>query len=283
MRTWYIEDAGGGCQAFSEVLVLVSEEPQEIYTVEVPITWDEKIGLEEVACRLVLDMMEKAGVTKEDQVLVCSGNIFHTLHQWLEQEGYNWDTAKMDGLAHNVAEETFYQQLVKAGVPPEYKLEGRDYRSFYHDVETWVREQQNGAKYVKDREARQKPAEQRYKLKSTFSKTRKCRSCGKIINAYSPLVEHRFREKGKRHRQYFHPECSPIEPLNGKLEYATATIDGSKIQGLLLPFKSIAATPCPICGEEIKPGDKTFYGYLDNVLVFGHMGCFELDIRELGE
>ncbi|MEG6616528.1 hypothetical protein V6C27_08870 [Peptococcaceae bacterium 1198_IL3148] len=275
MRTWYIEDAGGGCQAFSEVLVLVSEEPQEIYTVEVPITWDEKIGLEEVACKLVIDMMKKAGVTKEDQVLVCSGNVFHTLHQWLEQEGYNWSTSKMDGLAHNVAENAFYQQLIKAGVPPEFKLEGRDYRSFYHNVETWVKEQSDGTKYLKDREARQKPAEQRYKLKSTFSKSRKCRGCGGIIKAYSPLVEHRFREQGKRHRHYYHPECSPVEPLKCNLEYATATMDGNQVQGLLLPFKS-EASPCPVCGQPIKPGEKIFYGYLDEQLVYGHIGCFEL-------
>lgn len=278
MRTWYIEDAGGGCQAFSEVLVLVSEEPREIHTAEVPITWDEQIGLEEVACRLVIDMMEKAGVTKEDQVLVCSGNIFHTLHQWLEQEGYNWSTAKMEGLAHDAAEDAFYQQLVKAGVPVEFKLEGRDYRGFYHNVETWVREHPNGSKYLKDREARRKPAEQRFKLKSTFSKSRKCRSCGGIIKAYSPLVEHRFREKGKRHRHYYHPECTPVEPLNNDLEKAIATIGDQKVPGLILPFKSEPA-PCPLCGEDIKAGERVFYGYLNGVLIYGHLDCFELELE----
>ena len=271
MRTWYIEDAGGGCRAFSEVLVLVSENPREIHTVKLPLTWNENIGLEEMACRLVIDMLEKAGVSKDDRLLVCSGNIFHTLHQWLSSEGYNWNTAKMDGLAHDAAEEAFYRQLVEAGVPKEYKLNERDYRSFYRLVEDWVKQQPDPSKYWKNRSVRRKPAEARYKLKSTFARPRRCRKCRQTIKPFSPLVEHTVRSGGKKHRIYYHPECSPVTPLKGKLNYAAAKLNGSEINGLILPNKN--EVPCPICGQPIAPGEPTFYGYCGERLIFGHQKC----------
>lgn len=274
MRTWYIEDAGGGCRAFSEVLVLVSEKPQKIYTARMPLTWKEEISMEEIACRLVINMMKKAGVTKNDRVLVCPGNIFHTLHQWLENNGYNWSTAKMDGLAHDAAEEAFYQQLVESGVPGEYKLQGRDYRTFYRQVEEWVKQQPDPSKYWKDREARKKPAEARYRLKNTFGRPRKCRKCGKKIKPYSPMVEHRVRKNGRKYRRYFHPRCSPVEPMKGKLDYAVVKFDDKTITGLVLPCGE--ETTCSLCGEPIKPGNKTFYGYMGEKLVYGHMDCFEI-------
>lgn len=273
MRTWYIEDAGGGCQAFSEVLVLVSEEPREVYTAKLPITWDEEVGMEEMACRLVIELMEQAGVTKTDRVLVCSGNIFHTLHQWLEKEGYNWEAAKMDGLAHQSAEDAFHLQLVEAGVPKIFRLEERDYRTFYRQVEKWVREQPHPNMYWKDRDARQKPAEARYRLRNTFSRPRRCRKCKKPVRPYSPLVEHRVRQKGKKYRHYYHPQCSPVEPLKGRLVFATASFEGNQVEGLILPLRE--ETPCPVCGNSMAAGERIFYGYLDNTLVFGHRDCLK--------
>ncbi|MTI80226.1 MAG: hypothetical protein FH758_04960 [Firmicutes bacterium] len=271
MRTWYIEDAGGGCQAFSEVLVLVSEEPREIYSARLPLTWQEEVGMEEMACRLVIDMMDKAGVAKSDKLLVCSGNIFHTLHQWLEDNGYNWDTEKMDGLAHDTAEDAFHRQLVEAGVPKEYKLEGRDYRNFYRQVEKWVKKQTEPSQYWKDRGARRKPAEARYRLRSTFTRSRKCRKCNKKILPFSPVVENRVRKNGKKYRYFFHPHCSPVEPMKGKLNYATVSWDGCEVEGIILPCKQ--EVTCPICREIIKIGKPIFYGYLDDKLVYGHAKC----------
>lgn len=272
MRTWYIEDAGGGCRAFYEVLVLVSEKPREIHCAKVPITWNEKISLEEMAAQLVIDMMKKAGVTKTDRVLVCSGNIFHTLHQWLEEENYNWSTAKMDGLAHQAAEDAFYYQLVKLGVPKEYRLKGRDYCTFYRNIENWVKKQPNQQRYWKDREVRYKPAKQRYRWKNTFASMRLCLHCKKPILPYSLLVEHRFRHQGKRYRHYYHPECTPVTPLTGKLEYVKGNINGQEIRGLILPFQQPTA-PCPICSRPLLTGKPTFYGYAGKKLVYGHTHC----------
>ncbi|WP_031518026.1 hypothetical protein [Desulfofalx alkaliphila] len=271
MRTWYIEDAGGGCRAFSEVLVLVSEEPQEVYSVKLPLTWNEDIGMSEMACRLMIGLMKKAGVSKSDRVLVCSGNIFHTLHQWLEKEGYNWETAKMDGIAHHSAEEAFYKQLVEAGVPANFKLEDRDYRTFYRQVEKWVKSQPDPARYWKDREARMAPAKTRYRLRNTFARPRKCHKCKGKILPYSPMVEYRLRHKGKKTRHYFHPACSPMEPYKGKLDYATVKVDGQEVEGIILPCKE--ESPCPVCGRPIKAGERAFYGYLGDILVFGHLPC----------
>lgn len=135
-----------------------------------------------------------------------------------------------------------------------------------------MREQPNGDCYWKDREVRRKPAELRFKLKNTYAQKRFCRSCRRIILPYSPVVEHRFRDQGKRYRHYYHPHCSPFIPLAGQLDYATGWLKGHSIDGLIIPFAGENA-PCPLCGQPLMAGQPTFYGYTNNQLVYGHPQC----------
>ncbi|RYD06275.1 hypothetical protein N752_05125 [Desulforamulus aquiferis] len=114
-ETWYVEDAGGGCRAFGEVVVLVCEETREIYSARIPVTWTNKMGWEELVCQLMLGLMKEAQATSEDKYLVCSGNIFNVYHNWLKEHNYNWETHKMDGLAHEAAEGEFHRMVVEAG------------------------------------------------------------------------------------------------------------------------------------------------------------------------
>lgn len=272
MRTWFIEDAGGGCRAFSEVVVLVSEKPRETYTAKIPLTWSGGESLEEIVCRTVVGMMEKAGVTTDDQVLVCSGNIFHGLHAWLKENGYNWEFARMEGLAHDHAENEFNRQIVQAGFPPHIKLMDRNYRDFYRLVEKWVLEKESRHCYMKDRSVRQKPVEARYVLKGNNARTLRCSGCQKKILPYTPVVEFKLRQTGKRIRKNYHPECSPVTPFKNKLKRARAEIDGTVIEGLLAPCRK--ETVCPVCNGEVTTGEQIFYGYRDNRLISGHLNCF---------
>lgn len=272
MKTWFIEDAGGGCRAFSEVVVLVSERPKETYTAKIPLTWSGGESLEEVVCKKIVDLMDKAGVTKEDKVLVCSGNIFHGLHAWLKENEYNWEFAKMEGLAHNIAEEEFNKQIVKAGFPSHIKLLDRNYRDFYRLVEKWVMEQKAGQRYMKDRLVRQKPVETRYILKANHARTLRCSGCQKKILPYTPVVEFKVRQDGKRIKKNYHPDCSPVTPFKNKLKKMTGKINATAIEGLVAPCRKEAV--CPVCNGQLTPGEEAFYGYLDTKLLTGHKNCF---------
>lgn len=273
LKTWYVEDAGGGCRAFGEVLVLVCEETGEIYSAIVPVTWSNKMGWEELVCQLMIELMDQRKATVHDKYLVCSGNIFHTYHKWLTDHGYSWEPHKMDGLAHEAAEGEFHRMVVEAGFPKDIKLEERDYRSYYTRIEKWVAgDPERKQLHWKDREVRKKPAVPRYVLKSTLRQTRTCQLCNQKISPFSPVVELKFRKDGRKLRSFFHPECSPAKPLKTQLDQLEVEWKGNKLTGIIIPCPE--EIHCSICGEAIEPGQRTFYAYEDNILVCGHLHCF---------
>ncbi|MEG6512956.1 hypothetical protein [Desulforamulus ruminis] len=273
MKTWYVEDAGGGCRAFGEILVLVCEETGEVYSATVPVTWNHKMGWEELVCQLMIKLMDQAQATIHDQYLVCSGNIFHTYHKWLTDHNYTWETHKMDGLAHEAAEGEFHRMAAEAGFPG-MGLQERDYRSYYTELEKWVSsDPERKQKYWKDREVRKKPAVPRYVLKSNLRTSRTCQHCNKKIPPFSPVVELKFRKDGRKIRAFFHPECSPTKPLKTQLDQLEVQWKGNKLTGVIVPCPE--EIHCSICGEAVEPGQRTFYAYKDNKLVCGHLHCFE--------
>ncbi|SFH17675.1 hypothetical protein SAMN05660649_04152 [Desulfotomaculum arcticum] len=278
MRSWYIEDAGGGCRAFSEVLVLVSEDPCLIYQRLMPLTWNNDITFEEMARLIVVEMMIEAEASHNDYFYVCSGNIFYGLHKWLTENGYNWETTKMDGLAHDVAESAFQKQLLLAGFPAGIKLEERNYRDFYRTVESWIKEDPTRKRFFKDMTVRRKPEQFRYILKGNSSHTRKCAKCQKKISAFSPIVQYRCRENGKKKNRYYHPECSPYKPHKNKLEEAHFLWMGSVVSGVVLPLRK--AAPCSVCGLELLPGTRAVHAGNGKKVICGHIECFNYVNKE---
>lgn len=274
MKEWHVEDAGGGCRAFSEVLVLVCEESREIFATALPLTWDDGFSLEEKACNQLTGLMEKAGVQKNDRLVVCSGNIFNTFQHWLTESGYTWDIGKMDGLAHDLAEYFFHTQAVQAGFPPELQLVERNYREYYSLIEKWIGADPGLQVFWKDRKVRRKPAETRYILKCNGGHSRSCQQCRQKIRPYSPVVVYRYRENGHRIRRYFHPACTPVTPLKSTLETFVANWNASRFEGVILNARDEKRT-CLICGQVVGPGDRTFYGYIDDQLIVGHPACFK--------
>jgi len=272
LKYWYVEDAGGGCRAFSEVLVLVCENPPRIYKRYLPLTWDKNITLEEMACRKVREMMREAGVTREDYLYVCSSNIFHRLHQWLTENGYRWETAHMDGLAHEVAEQAFQQQIIAAGFPADIKLEGRNYKEFYRLVNAWINQDPARRCFCKDMQVRCKPERLRYLLRANTGRARICSRCHKKIAPYSPMVQYRFKQYGKQKYRCYHPACSPVQPEKSKLEQIQFTWGNDTLHGAVLPAKETGT--CIICGQSVAAGSKAVHAVSGNKIIFGHPACF---------
>lgn len=274
LKEWQVEDAGGGCRAFSEVLVLVCEQTGEIYSSHLPLTWNDGASLEEKACLLLVEMMKRAGVSREDSLKVCSGNIFHAFHNWLTENGYNWEKARIDGLAHEAAEELFRRQVLEAGFPLDVSLVERNYRDYYRAIEEWVKKDQCRHVFLKDFAVRRKPAETRYILKGNGGHTHRCLQCRQKIMPYTPVVVYRARENGRRVRRYYHPGCTPVEPLKSTLETLTIQWNASPLEGVILNCNQEACI-CTVCRQPVEPGHRAFYGYLNGQVIAGHPACFQ--------
>jgi hypothetical protein len=274
LKEWHVEDAGGGCKAFSEILVLVCEETRELFATALPLTWDDGYSFEEKACSQLTGLMEKARVQKSDHLVVCSGNIFNSYHNWLNENGYSWDIGKIDGLAHDLAEYLFHTQAIEAGFPPELQLVERNYREYYSLIEKWVGAEPERQIFWKDREVRRKPAQTRYILKCNSGHSRSCQQCRQKIRPYAPIVVYRYRENGRRIKKYYHPACTPVTPLKSTLETLVVNWDSTKVEGVILITKEEKRT-CSICGQTVDPGEHTFYGYINDQVITGHPACFK--------
>jgi hypothetical protein len=247
--------------------------------------------MEEMARRKVMEMMREAGVRLDDYLYVCSGNIFFGLHKWLTEYGYHWETAKMEGLAHEVAENTFQQQIISAGFPKDIRLEERNYREYYRQVDAWIKDDPARIKYVKDMKVRCKPAHLRYLLKGNAGSARTCAHCRKKILPYSPIVQYRFREYGKKKSRYYHPDCTPVKPHKNKLQQAHIVWQDDVLHGVVLPARE--PLPCRICGREVPIGTRAVHARRDKEFIFGHPNCFRhtgddnmgttINIRQLTE
>lgn len=280
MKTWYIEDAGGGCRAFSEVLVLVCEEPQMVFSSQMPLTWEESVTMEQMATRIVKKMMQDAGVTRQDYLLVCSGNIFHDLHRWLTEEEYRWDYHKMDGLAHQIAEEGFYQQMLEAGFPAFVRPSDHNYRLFYSFVEHWVAQHPDRQKHLKDRSCRAKPLEQHYILRSNGHRRQFCQKCRQVIEPYLPLVEYQFKQNGARRRCYYHPECSPVAPGKIKLKTLKLSYQGAEVEAAVKSTRR-EGMACSVCGNPLIPDAEALHWYdSSKKLHHGHLECFGVKLLD---
>ncbi len=271
MKTWYIEDAGGGCKAFSEVIVLVCEDPQEIYISQIPLFWEGLESLEEKVLQAALEIMQKAGVQKTDQLLVCSGNIFFALHEWLTQNQYNWETTKMEGLAHYTAEESFQQQLVKAGFPPYLKLAGREYREFYQIIEAWVRSDPQRKIYLKNQQIRRRERKNKYTLKANGYHATHCSKCHRIILPYSSMIEIHYRQRGKKIQKHYHLQCTPEQPKKFNLITASLSLEESEFTAVQAKNREVES--CYLCHKPLNKGEIAFFGYLKQKLIAIHPDC----------
>jgi hypothetical protein len=89
---------------------------------------------------IISELFGEMGITKDAyRVEICSGHIFDTARLWLDEEGYNWKSAKIDGDLQFRIEDAFSDYLVSIGVPEKIrKIEvGRDQFMYLFN---WVRE-----------------------------------------------------------------------------------------------------------------------------------------------
>lgn len=273
MPTWFIEDAGGGCRAFSEVLVLVCEDPYTVHSARLPLHWDEELSTEQLACQLVQGMMTAAHVSTLDRILICSGNIFHGVHQWLQSEGFDWDYHKMDGIAHQLAEDLFHQQVLDAGFPPFIRPTDGNYRLYYSFVERWINQDPDRTVYLKNMSCRAKPRELRYVLTANGKRRQLCHQCKQAIPPFTPLVEYHYKHGGNRRRIYFHPTCSPVPPGKQKLRTRLIGFEGEILEAVVRPIRSDGLS-CSLCGLPLDPDSDGLHWYTAKQLYHAHPQCF---------
>jgi hypothetical protein len=93
-----------------------------------------------LTAEIVSELFQEMGITRETyKVEICSGHIFDNARLWLDEEGYNWKSAKIEGDLQMKIENAFSDYLVSVGVPEKIRrIEvGRDQFMYLFN---WVRD-----------------------------------------------------------------------------------------------------------------------------------------------
>jgi hypothetical protein len=135
-----IDDAGGGCFIGPEVLVIHRLETKEAWHLIIPQQIIERV---EYGTKLLKRAFLELGISNEEPVRLCRGEIFDPFQKYLEEQDYQVERQKVSSATDAIAEAKFLEILHSYGFPKELVLEQRNYYQFYEMVAFWYYSKKN--------------------------------------------------------------------------------------------------------------------------------------------
>jgi hypothetical protein len=140
-----IDDSGSGSPVGSVGIGVLRSQTDEYYFELIPVSYFQggKAGAKEYRKQvlpIVARAFERLGVSRNEPIEVCRGDIFTTLKIWLTECGYSWGEAKIEGRLQELVEDSYSNYLVQLGVPRQVIDTSDDYKSLNKKLELWVGE-----------------------------------------------------------------------------------------------------------------------------------------------
>jgi len=190
-----IDDAGSGSLVGGTGIGVMRVETGEYIFKIIPLVFfqhpyfSEK-KYQEYVIKIIKLSFRRFGVSKTEPVSICRGYIFDALRKWLEQEGYNWSSTKIEGMLQYRVEESFNDYVIRLGLPRNFIQHAR-YAFGFHRLLKWVfADYENRAKLCKSgwkswNKWCQVPCTMvsTHALKETY-----CLKCGKYIKKDEPVI-----------------------------------------------------------------------------------------------
>ncbi len=129
-----IDDAGGGCFIGPEVLVIHRLETGSAHYLYIPPQIADRISF---ATELLKGAFTQLGITNQEPVQLCRGEIFDQFQEFLERRGYQVIRQKVSSETDCLAEAEFMEVLYSHGLPRNIMLHNRNYQELYEMVGFW--------------------------------------------------------------------------------------------------------------------------------------------------
>ena len=145
-----VDDAGWGDLVGGCVIVARRVETGEHYVGEIPVEFFQgelfrkKEYLDEAA-KIVEEAMRSLGVSREEEVRICTGYILSKARKRLSEKGYNVKPTKITGETQRLAEQMFLRSLRRLGLILDEENPKRRFQSLLE----WVSEDPARERYVK--------------------------------------------------------------------------------------------------------------------------------------
>lgn len=210
-----IDDAGSGSLVGGTIIGLLRVETGEYYHEVIPIQCFKSPNFEnkkydEFSTKIIKRGFKHLSVSKSEAIEICQGYMFISARKFLNENGYNFKSIKIDEPLQSIIEESFTDYCVGLGIPLSY-LDYTKYPFHFHRLLKWVFAD------FKPREKLCKTAWKSWKKHSIIDKTIStdyiyggkyyCLKCGNQITIPSKIKTIKFLTN-KPHTVYIHLKCS---------------------------------------------------------------------------
>ncbi len=266
-----IDDAGNGAVLGGEVIGALRVETGEYVSKVLPLTAYAFFEIPRVhaAKRAVLKLLDHLNPGHEEEILICTGDIFKETKTYLSEHGINWREEKITGTLQELVEASFFNSLRSYGLPERFRAFHNNYPRFHNLVFNWVcQDLARRAKYCKPLRLNSSLVARAKIYKTLPQKTYTCGLCQQPIAPDCEAVV----DKHEEQPLYFHPECFPADV--DLCDYLESTLQGQVIRCFINTAPTLPL--CVVCQQKIKY-KKRLIKFQDQVY---HFNCFA---QRLGE
>lgn len=150
-------------------------------------------------------------VDKNEKIYICQGYIFDQLRNWLTNEGYNWQSTKIEGLLQNTVENSFSNYVINLGLPKNFVQHAR-FAFGFHRLLKWVFADFNNRSVLCKTGWKSWQKWSQVPIDITENRTQKdvyCLKCGKIILQNEPVITLNYQTTKNWHVDLHH-HCYPL-------------------------------------------------------------------------
>ncbi|MCG8538736.1 MAG: hypothetical protein MJA82_02200 [Clostridia bacterium] len=209
-----IDDAGSGSLIGGTIIGIMRIETEEYLYDIIPLQYyspelfQKKMYLDYVV-KIVSNLFKRLNVTQDEDILICRGYMFDKLRIWTSNNGFKFNSTKIDEPLQSKIESSFEDYAIALGFPKRF-ISYTKYPFHFHRILQWVyADYDNRAKLCK----RGWKSFGKYGSLQTeicFDKIKKshyvCFKCNKKIKDDSPVKILKF-TSNKPQKIYLHDDC----------------------------------------------------------------------------
>lgn len=137
-----IDDAGSGSLIGGTGIGIMRRETGEYIFKIIPLSLFQEPYFQEkyyqkYVVKIVHSAFGRLNVFTEEPIRICRGYVFDDLRKWLTEQGYNWESTKIEGPLQEKVEESFNNYVIELGLPRNFVIHAR-YAYGFHRLLKWV-------------------------------------------------------------------------------------------------------------------------------------------------
>jgi hypothetical protein len=137
-----IDDSGTGDLIGSAFILFWRRETNDLIKKEVPLELyqspDFNVATKEFIRTLFVETFKEMKITKTEEIFLCTGSCFDRARDFLKEEEYSFQNAKIEGYLQDMVEQTFLDHLVEEYDVPAHKISVESGKKRFFALYHWV-------------------------------------------------------------------------------------------------------------------------------------------------